>query len=315
MAVDRTYLAVRRQLRAMGAEQYEIGIRDQNGRMLTRVWTEAEALKAVPWLKRQNAKGADVYVRPAGEQNAGVVLVDDLNQAQIQRMKAEGLAPAAVVETSPFNFQAWVRISEQPLAPVVATAASKALAETYGGDPNSADWRHFGRLAGFTNRKPEHVTATGRSSYVLAHASNGKMAARGPQIVQEAQERVRQGELRVEQEKRLRAAQEASERVYGHDPVREYRRQLRRLLERYGAAADLSRLDWMITKDMALQGYSSQELVQALTEASPELPKRKGSHEPDYIRRTVAKVLAEPEVQERQRELVRQRGRERGLER
>jgi RepB DNA-primase from phage plasmid len=33
-----------------------------------------------------------------------------------------------------------------------STLAAMQLAEYFGGDPSSADWRHFGRLADFTNR-------------------------------------------------------------------------------------------------------------------------------------------------------------------
>jgi len=36
--------------------------------------------------------------------------------------------------------------------------AARDLAERYGGDPRAAAWRHYGRLAGFTNRKPDSRT-------------------------------------------------------------------------------------------------------------------------------------------------------------
>ena len=96
MKPDRSYLAARRQLDAMGVERFEVGIRDQAGRMLIRTWSKSETLESMAWLKRENAKGADVYVRPAGETNAGLVLVDDLNRGQLARMKAAGLTPASV---------------------------------------------------------------------------------------------------------------------------------------------------------------------------------------------------------------------------
>ena len=163
MKPDRSYLAARRQLDAMGVDSFEVGIRDQAGRMLIRTWSKAETLQAMPWLKRENAKGADVYVRPAGETNAGLVLVDDLNRGQLARMQAAGMTPASVTETSPDNFQAWVRVHDKRLEPKLATEVATMLAEQYGGDPNSADWRHFGRLAGLTNAKPKHKDANGRS--------------------------------------------------------------------------------------------------------------------------------------------------------
>src|SRR5260363_117165 len=96
-------------LRALAFDQVRVSIRPY-GRMLTRTWSKAKALKSVPWLKREKAKGADIYVRPAGEENQGLVLVDDLTKGQIDRMKSEGYAPVAVVETSPLNHQAWVRL-------------------------------------------------------------------------------------------------------------------------------------------------------------------------------------------------------------
>ena len=61
---------------------------------------------------------------------------------------------SAVVETSPDNFQAWLNHG-QVLDAVTSTLAAKALAKRFRGDPSSADWRHFGWLAGFTNPKRE----------------------------------------------------------------------------------------------------------------------------------------------------------------
>jgi hypothetical protein len=75
-------------------------------------------------------------------------------------MKAEGFAPAAVVETSPGNLQAWLKHGET-LHEAASTRAAQLLAERFGGDPGSADWRHFGRLAGFTNPKPNRRLASG----------------------------------------------------------------------------------------------------------------------------------------------------------
>lgn len=61
------------------------------------------------------------------------------------------------------------------------------LAKRYGGDPNSADWRHF-ELAG-PDQQPHHKDANGRSPYVLAHDSGGKVAPAGLDLVQQAAQR------------------------------------------------------------------------------------------------------------------------------
>jgi hypothetical protein len=92
-------------------------------------------------------------VRPKGESN--LTLVDDLTIGAIARMRQEGFQPAAVVQTSPGNYQAWIKHNGQ-LNRELGTAVARALAERFGGDVKAADWRHFGRLAGFRNTKRKY---------------------------------------------------------------------------------------------------------------------------------------------------------------
>ena len=44
----------------------------------------------------------------------------------------------------------------------------------FGGDLSSADWRHFGRLAGFTNRKPERLLPNGLAPFVHLRECEGR---------------------------------------------------------------------------------------------------------------------------------------------
>lgn len=322
---DRSYLAARRQLEAMGGDEFELGIRDRAGRMLTRVWTRAQTLLSMAWLKRENSQGADVYVRPAGDTSSGLILVDDLDRGAIERMTAEGLEPACVVETSPDNHQVWVRLSRGTIAPELATEAARALAKRYGGDPNSADWKHFGRLAGLTNNKPSRRDGRGRAPYVLAHASSGRLASRGAELLAAVAVRQRQRQAEAERDRRAQAAQAAQERGSGRDPVQAYQTGWARLYARHGAAADLSRLDFALSADMLKRGFSPDQVALALEQASPELPARKAGHEADYVSRTVRAASQHPEVQAaqaaRQAELERlaqeraELERRRGLER
>src|SRR5438034_749288 len=104
MPVDRTAAAVAAQLRAMGGEAFEVGILDATrGRMLLRTWSPEEVQRSLRWLRRMNAQGHDVYIRPEG--SVGLVLVDDLAAPAVDQLRRDGLAPAAVVETSPRNHQ------------------------------------------------------------------------------------------------------------------------------------------------------------------------------------------------------------------
>jgi hypothetical protein len=62
----------------MGAERYEVVIVNAKTRRQTqRDWNAAELLRGVTWLKRMNAQGGDIYLRPFdGPQ---LLLVEALN--------------------------------------------------------------------------------------------------------------------------------------------------------------------------------------------------------------------------------------------
>ena len=276
---------------ALGGGHFVVGVRDAKiGLMILREWAPAELEGSLGWLKRMNARGNDIYIRPAGDH--GFVLVDDLGSEALERMQREGFAPAAIIETSPANYQAWVRISEQPLSADARTHAARGLAKHYGGDMNSADGHHFGRLAGFTNQKLKHTRA-GRQPYVLAHACPGTVAPAAPAYVGKVMQGLEQGAAQLDRRKRLGAIQAV--RLSGEaDPVQEYQRQAKRLLARYGAAADLSRVDWMIATAMAKSGrFTPQDIERGIEEGSPNVANRKAGHVEDYAKRTAEKAWAE----------------------
>jgi len=147
-----TRIAVRKQLTAMSCSLFDIGVLRSNAHMILRDgWSGDQTIAALNWLRRENARGAHIFVRPHGVHRLS--LTDDLSADAIAGMKEIGFWPALVVETSPANFQVWLnhgRVLDQELS----TQVAKELARRFVGDPSSADWRHFGRLAGFTNQKP-----------------------------------------------------------------------------------------------------------------------------------------------------------------
>src|SRR5450432_2320649 len=89
-------------------------------------------------------------------------------------MKAEGFAPAAIIETSPGNLQVWLKHGEV-LDEVISTRAAKMLAARFGGDLGSSDWRHFGRLAGFTNPKPNRRLESGLQPFARLLEAGGRV--------------------------------------------------------------------------------------------------------------------------------------------
>lgn len=291
-------------------ERFEVGIRaSHTGQMMNREWSRAELEQSVAWLKRMNAKGNDVYIRPAGDH--GLVLVDDLQRETLERMTREGFAPAAAIETSPGNYQAWVKLSDKPLSAEMRRLAAQGLAKHYGGDPNSADSRHYGRLAGFTNQKLEH-TRDGRQPYVLAHECPGNASKTAPELLERIGRELDRAESHRECQRRLEALRAANPGYGEHDPIREYQRQAQRLLARYGQGADFSRLDWMIATDMAKSGrFTAQDIARGIRECSPHVESRKVGHLEDYARRTAEKAWNAPEAQAHRQERQIQRGHDR----
>jgi hypothetical protein len=72
------------------------------------------------------------------------------------------------------------------------TVAAKILAERFGGDPNSADWRHFGRLAGFTNPKPQYRLPNGLFPYsqLKFALSKGVIYPKTHEVLSEVEDRL-----------------------------------------------------------------------------------------------------------------------------
>jgi len=169
--MDRTMVAVERMLGTVDAPAYDLGILSDRGMLPGLSNLPAEGvLSRLPLLKAHNARGAHIYIRPAGEHRFTVL--DDLNSDSVARLAGDGLEPCAVVETSPGNFQAWLKHDDLYPTPL-STFIAQALAKRYGADPSAADWRRFGRLPGFTNCKPKYRKDNGLFPYVLLRSATG----------------------------------------------------------------------------------------------------------------------------------------------
>jgi len=169
--MDRTQIAVERTLAALDAPAYDLGVLSERGMLPGLANCTAQAVLArIPLLKAHNARGAHIYIRPAGEHRYTVL--DDISGDAVEQLSADGFEPCAVVETSPGNFQAWLKHGDvYPAA--LSTFVAQTLARRYGADPNAADWRRFGRLPGFTNCKPKYRKANGLYPYVLLRSNSG----------------------------------------------------------------------------------------------------------------------------------------------
>ncbi len=85
--------------------------------------------------------------------------------------------------------------------------ASKLLAKRYQGDDASADWKHYGRLAGFTNIKPQYAISLGLYPYVKINgARTNAMTVRAAEILGAAHREVKkasEARIRLKQRQEL----------------------------------------------------------------------------------------------------------------
>ena len=193
-----TLQAVRRQLAAMPCDFYLVRLIHHHTRKVLpgdRLWTAPQVIygPTVRFLRARNQEGYDVFFLPyAFRQNAGYILVDldHADPAVLDTMRTNGHLPCVMIETSPCHYQAWIQVSAQPLQPAVASEIGKQFARLYHGDRASTDWRHLGRLAGFTNQKPKRLLPSGWPPWAkIRHATVG-LAPNGASLVEAASRRV-----------------------------------------------------------------------------------------------------------------------------
>jgi hypothetical protein len=295
-----TLCAVRRQIAAMPCDLYLIRlIHHQTRRPFPgeRLWTAAQLTHpaTLRFLRLRNREGCDIYIQPyADNRNAGYILVDldDGRTEIIEAMRADGLAPCLMVQTSPGHFQAWVHVSTAALEPALATWISKQLARRYDGDLASTDWCHLGRLAGFTNQKPQRRNGRGYPPWVKVLYAQAGLAVRGPALLQAAPHTwaapsqltaVARAHLPIAPADAVAVSQAAQ--LYADCWYR------LRIPERF-PQPDWSIADKWVAKELLRRGISAPQAAAILRAGSPGFPRRH-SHPEDYLSRTLTRAVSE----------------------
>jgi hypothetical protein len=294
---------LRRQLAEMPCRLYEVRLIHSGSRKPypgVRQWTRFQLSDpaTVGFLRIRNREGYDVYFRPyAGNHNASYILLDldDPVPGILARLREQGHEPCVVVETSPGRWQAWIRVSPAPLLPALATRIAKRLAEIYGADRASADWRHLGRLAGFTNRKRERRQADGMAPWVKLIYARGCLARGGGALLELAAAELAKpkGHSAPLKAKLQQRASESPSTTTCLDPTALeslYRDCLKRLriLARY-PSPDWSVADAWVAREFLATGTAPELVAAVLRHGSPSFPRRHADPE-DYLRRTIRRA-------------------------
>jgi len=291
--------AIHRQLAAMPWERYLVRLIHHHTRRAfpgSRLWTAAQLGREsiVRFLRARNRDGYDVYFQPdAFPYSAGYILVD-LDQAAptvLDAMCAHGHQPCVVVDTSPGHLQAWVQVSAQPLPAAVAGAIGRQLARWYQGDCASTDWRHLGRLAGFTNQKPKRRLPSGLAPWVKLRRATPGLARDSPSLLRSAWRWLTLSSA-VPTRPPQTAAPPTPPAVTAPAARTVYQTWLYRLrIPQRFARPDWSIADLWIAKELLWSGIPAAEVKTILQLGSPEFPRCHTAPD-DYLHRTLARADA-----------------------
>jgi len=139
-------------LEGVVCDLYEIKLIQKPYAITRKNWNKAEILKNINWMinKNQNEK-LNVYIRPMDNR---FILLDDLNKKTLNDVAR--IKPCLLMETSPGNYQVWLKLKKISENRSEQQSIWRALAAKFNADPASAKPDQIGRLPGFFNMKPKY---------------------------------------------------------------------------------------------------------------------------------------------------------------
>jgi hypothetical protein len=176
------------------------------------------------------------------------------------------------------------------LQPELATALGRHLAHIYGGDLGSTDWRHLGRLAGFSNQKRERGMGCGSFYWVKVIEARPVLATAAQDLLHLAMQAIT--ESTASRPERLHGASPTSNkcRITAHAAARIYRSWLERWqVQKRFSPVDWSIVDLWLARKLLAMHISPTQVKAILRLGSPDFPRQHGDPE-DYLRRTLARA-------------------------
>ena len=286
---------------AVGAERYRvtsIKMREDGSKQtfildkkdgITRGFTPQEIEQRTPEMQRLQRRGENLYYTPLSDKKHHI-LIDDMNREKLERLIRDGYQPAAVLESSPGNYQAIITVPKLGTAhdKDVGNRLSDALNREYG-DPKLSGAIHPHRAPGYENRKPKHQREDGSYPEVrLLKAERReciKALALSSQIDAEYQ---RQAALKAQQPERSKAKPALELAAASGSAIDAYQRHYRDVIKRQrGGEVDLSRVDSMIAVRMRVTGHDQAAIEGAIRQCAPATrQKDEGRDWNDYAQRT-----------------------------
>lgn len=239
----------------------------------------------IPQLRRENARGYNVYITPFDDQQH-YLLVDDLTNESLTRFTAVGYTPNLLQSTSPTKMQGVFVLPKADVEKPAHDALFNELNEKFG-DQKITGYVHPFRAAGFTNAKPKYRTekglrpivrilntAKGACKTALAWArafmANTDLAA-APRPVKTSVKDSVSDELK----RSLPAANpDAAPSVKASLEATEFYKWIAIRYADEIAGIDYSRADWMLCNRMQAKGFTPVDIGLAMWSHSPGIHER-----------------------------------------
>lgn len=313
---DRTAEAITRQIDAMGADKFSVYVsKDATREHYFKEWDRAEIVQGAAWLKRMNARGFGVEIRPSGSSDTNLVLLKNLLPGSAAAMKADGYEPAATVQVSPHLVDVWVKVSDKGVPEQERKAITERLAQKYlASPPRPVD---YGRLAGFTAPDEGKQTDGGRRPFILARECSGRVATRGPDIVVAAELHVDRVQALKQRKPLIEAVMASQQQSSMKSPEAEYRRLAKPMLAKLSSPTteDLKAVDLAVARAMAMAGRTASDIEQGLSKASPAVESNQPARIEAYARGVATAAAAAPDVLRHRQEQERVQARQAVLDR
>lgn len=295
---------------ASSYQQFEVALHNQETKKYRlKMKSESDFVQSVPSLNKIVAKfPAHVYFRP---NNSSIILVDDISWSTIEQMFDDRFEPSVVVETSPKNYQAWIRISDRFISNEIASKAARYFADKYQGDKGCCHYRHVGRLIGFPNFKPQYMKDNKYPFVRLAHAENC-LAYQGKQLLESLSMTLSVSLYKNNQAQRTKKPSiYEEETVMTFKEIRNFQSYVNRsskeqcmqkaqscyqwmIENKKGSGTNwkkhLSEIDFAVVCKLVHSGYPYEYIKEAMEKYSFDLQQRKKNHVQDYTLRTISKA-------------------------
>ena len=234
---------------------------------VTKGFTPAEIAGRTAEMQRLGRRGENLYYTPLSEEKHHI-LVDDMDRTKLARLLADGYKPAAVLESSPGNYQAIITVLKLGTAfdREVGNRLAERLNREYG-DPKLSGVVHPHRAPGYENRKPKHKREDGTYPEVRLLKAERREDAKTLELSRAIDSDYAQ---RAEKQGREAAQRPAMASPWsGQDISHVYDAHRADILTRQKGEIDYSRLDSMIALRMRATEHDRSAIQSAISTGAP----------------------------------------------